>query len=108
MIDKARFDELADAWERHLVDVRAASNPRVYVSHPSFDAVVALGVDAVPLIVERYRTGSLFWGAALARITGDQDLGDGLHGDLQETRRRWLAKLEPRAASVPPTSRRGG
>ncbi|HEY4222004.1 MAG TPA: hypothetical protein VGO62_11685 [Myxococcota bacterium] len=91
MIDKARFDVVADAWEAHLFEVRAASNPRVYIDHPTFDAVVALGPDAIPWIIERYRTGSLFWGAALARITGNSEHGDGVRGDLHETRRRWLA-----------------
>ena len=78
---------------------RASSNPRVYVEHPSFEAIVALGADAVPLIIERYRVGSLFWGAALARITGHIEFGDGLSGNLKDTRTKWLAWSAPKSAS---------
>lgn len=88
---KARFDRLADAWEAHLDEERALSNPYKYLEHEAFEGVVALGRPAVPLIVERYRQGSLFWGAALARITGITDFGDGVVGNLKETRRRWLS-----------------
>ena len=85
------FDALADAWEAHVHASRASSNPRVYVEHPAFEAIVALGPDVVPLIIERYREGSLFWGAALARITGNSQFGDGLSGNLKDTRAKWLA-----------------
>lgn len=85
-----RFDALADAWEAHCRANSERSDPRVFVEHPSFDSIVGLGAIAVPWIVERYKTGPLFWGAALARITGDTSKGDGVSGDLKETRRRWL------------------
>ena len=91
MIAREAFDALADAWEAHVHEARAASNPRVYVDHPSFDALVALGRDAVPFALERYKTGTLFWGAVLARLTGDTSKGDGLSGNLKDTRAKWLA-----------------
>ncbi|WP_426749207.1 hypothetical protein [Myxococcus sp. Y35] len=87
----ARFDSLAKAWEAHCAEHREASNPLVFVNHPSFEALVALGRPAVPLIVERYREGSLFWGAALRRITGVTTFGDGVVGNLDATRRGWLS-----------------
>ena len=92
---RARFDALAATWEAHVHDSRAASNPRVFVEHPSFDGIVELGRahrdEVVALIIERYRKGSLFWGAALARITGNTSFGDGLGGNLKATRDKWLA-----------------
>ena len=91
-VTRETFDRLADAWEAHVHASRASSNPRVYVEHATFDALVALGEDAVPFALERYRAGPLFWGAVLARITGDTSKGDGLSGNLKDTRARWLAE----------------
>ncbi|MCE9669295.1 hypothetical protein LY474_15905 [Myxococcus stipitatus] len=85
-----RFEALAARWEQHCADHREASNPYVFLEHPSFDALVALGRGAVPLIIERYRHGSVFWGAALRRITGITTFGEGVVGNLDQTRRSWL------------------
>ena len=62
------------------------------------EAIVALGRPAVPLIVERYREGSVFWGAALRRITGVTTFGDGVVGNLDATRRGWLKWWEENQA----------
>lgn len=86
----ARFEGLAKEWEEHCAAHREASNPYVFLNHPSFEALVALGRPAVPLMVERYREGSLFWGAALRRITGVTTFGDGVVGNLDTARRGWL------------------
>lgn len=94
----ARFAELADRWESFVEDNAASSNPYSYLQHEDFEAVVALGRDAVPLIVERYRHGTLFWGAALARILDDR-FGDGVVGNLRDTQRRWLAWWDENSAS---------
>ncbi len=95
----ARFEEFASAWEAHCAAHREASNPYKFLNHPSFEALVGLGRSAVPLIVERYREGSLFWGAALRRITGVATFGDGVVGDLEATRRGWLAWWEAHKAT---------
>ncbi|MBK7860991.1 MAG: hypothetical protein IPJ65_20775 [Archangiaceae bacterium] len=84
------FDTLADRWLEHCAEHPELSNPAAYVRHESYDAIVALGAAAVPLIIDRYREGSLFWGHALARITGIATFGDGLTGNLEATRRQWL------------------
>lgn len=85
-----RFAELAEQWEAHCAANRVSSNPYVYLRHPSFEGIVALGEAAVPLIVDRYRDGSVFWGAALRQITGISQFGDGVVGNLEATRRGWL------------------
>ncbi len=85
-----RFESLAKEWEAHCDSHREASNPYVFLNHPSFESLVGLGRAAVPLIIERYREGSVFWGAALRRITGVTTFGDGVVGNLEATRRGWL------------------
>lgn len=86
----ARFGELAQEWDAHRESRRESSNPSAHLDHPAFEAIVAMGEPAVPLIIERYRRGTVFWGAALRRITGKTEFGDGLVGDLEATRRAWL------------------
>lgn len=86
-----RFETLAREWDAHREARRESSNPYAYLDHPSFDAIVALGEPALPLIIERYREGSVFWGAALRKITGKTEFGDGVVGNLEDTRRKWLA-----------------
>lgn len=98
---RERFVELADAWEQHLEAERASSNPQRKLAHPAFEELVSLGEAAVPLVVERYQQGSLFWGAALARLTGVTAHGDGLSGNLRETRTRWLAWWRENEARFP-------
>ncbi|MCY1016639.1 hypothetical protein [Pyxidicoccus sp. MSG2] len=95
----ARFEALAKEWEEHCAEHREASNPYVFLNHPSFESIVALGRPAVPLIVERYREGSVFWGAALRRMTGVTTFGDGVVGNLDATRRGWLKWWEENQAS---------
>ncbi len=45
----ARFESLAKEWEAHCAANREASNPYKFITHPSFEALVALGRPAVPL-----------------------------------------------------------
>ncbi|TQF08634.1 hypothetical protein FJV41_48880 [Myxococcus llanfairpwllgwyngyllgogerychwyrndrobwllllantysiliogogogochensis] len=97
----ARFDSLAEEWERHCAEHRESSNPYVFLDHPSFDALVALGRPAVPLIIERYRDGSVFWGAALRRITGVTTFGDGVVGNLEANRQGWLKWWSENQAAWP-------
>ncbi|AKF84939.1 hypothetical protein OWM54_13945 [Myxococcus sp. MISCRS1] len=96
-----RFDALAAEWERHCEEHREASNPFVFVQHPSFESLVGLGRAAVPLIIERYRHGSVFWGAALRRITGVTTFGEGVVGDLEANRRGWLKWWDAHQAEFP-------
>lgn len=88
---QARFEKLAKQWDAHREERRESSNPFAHVESAAFDGIVALGEPVIPLIMERYRDGTLFWGAALRRITGKTEFGDGVVGDLEATRRRWLA-----------------
>ncbi|HZI15937.1 MAG TPA: hypothetical protein VE153_36560 [Myxococcus sp.] len=95
----ARFETLAKEWQEHCDAHREASNPYVFLNHPSFESLVGLGRAAVPLIIEHYRGGSVFWGAALRRIIGVTTFGDGVVGNLEATRRGWLQWWDENKAS---------
>lgn len=101
---RERFEALAAAWAEHREANRTASNPAVYLDCDAFAELVALGKPAVPLIIERYRDGSLFWGAALRRITGIEDFGRGSLGNLERTRERWLEWWDEKGERLDVTS----
>ena len=84
------FDALADAWEAHCRAHSVSSNPYVYLRSEAFDGIVAMGDAAIPHIIERMRTGPVFYAAALARITGRSDFGDGITGKVEQARDQWL------------------
>lgn len=94
----AGFQKLADEWLAHCAANAEASNPFVYVKHEAFDRIVAMGEPVIPEIIEKYRDGSVFWGAALARITGNEAFGNGVTGKLEDTRRKWLAWWDAKSA----------
>lgn len=98
---ESRFNVLATEWAAHCAKHRESSNPAVFTQHESFDALVALGPQALPLIIDQYREGSLFWGAVLARITGNAQFGTGTTGNLNQTRRDWLHWWDQQGASKP-------
>jgi hypothetical protein len=88
---EGRFTELTKAWRAHLLEVMDQSLASRAIACDAFDALVALGPDAIPLILREYQGINVPWGAVLARITGETALGDGLTGNRKDTRERWLA-----------------
>jgi hypothetical protein len=69
-----RFERLYEEWSRSVREnlIAYSSSDRDYTQNPSFDAIVDLGYDALPFIMERLRSdeGAHFLIHALARITG--------------------------------------
>jgi len=66
-----RFAALAKEWADHCQGVSKSSNIEDSLKHPSFRALIDLGPDAVPLIMERYTTDELCpWEFVLEGITG--------------------------------------
>lgn len=59
---RERFAGRYDAWQdfRNRPEVRAAANPAVHCNAPAFDDIVAMGPDAVPLLMDRMAQGDFF------------------------------------------------
>lgn len=93
------FEAHEATWARHREACRVLSNPNVFIRDAGFEGIVAMGEAAIPLIIERYRSpeSTLFWGAALTKITGLTDFGDGLVGDLRATREAWVTWFDQRS-----------
>ena len=80
----------ADQWQEHIDSNSFVANPNIYVEHESFEKIVEMGSPAIPFIIEAYREGHLFWGAALVQITGNKDFGNGVTGNLRAQKDAWL------------------
>ena len=62
------FHRLADQWVAetgHLSDLGKAFN------HPAYLAIIRLGMDAVPLLLDELQSRPTYWFKALREITGE-------------------------------------
>lgn len=83
------FAERYQEWQRHCSrsEVSESSSDRAYIDDPSFAALVALGEEAVPLIIDKLGSDpdAHFLVHALARITGVRFAAE----ELAEARREF-------------------
>ena len=82
---EAVFVELADLWEAETLVV---SSPVELAIHPAYQRIIGLGLQAVPLLLDRVRRTQRYWFWALAAITGEHP-ALGL-GDVEGAIEAWL------------------
>lgn len=63
---ETKFNELVDRWRR---DTRVSSSSTYICMHESYQQIIGLGEQVVPLILEEMRAGHLHWSWALTAIT---------------------------------------
>ena len=82
------FRELADEWHRetgHLSSITASCE------HPAHKKIVAMGMDAVPLMLEDLvKNGPNHWFWALTEITGENPITEEIAGKIQLMADRWV------------------
>ena len=83
----ARFHELADRWEDESMFL---SNSGHALALPSYDAIVKLGDQAVPLILKRMQTQGGHWYHALHDITKADPVNPADHGNVAAIQQAWL------------------
>ena len=83
----ARFRELAERWER---ETWMLSNTDQALAHPAHKAIVRLGDQAVPLILERMQTRGGRWYHALHAITKANPVHPADHGNVAAIQHAWL------------------
>jgi hypothetical protein len=90
------FNFLADRWER---ETRNITSPKVIANHPYVRAIIKIGKDVVPLILNRMKHHPWFWFGALMEITGEttDPIADGMRGDMQAMTEAWIRWGESRA-----------
>lgn len=83
-----RFHALASEWRSAT---RFLSSPSATAAHPAYRAVVALGPDAVPLILAELADAPEPWFAALRELTGTDPVPPADRGHPAESAACWLA-----------------
>ena len=83
-----RFGELATQWKRergpHSSSARLAE-------HPAYQAIIALGSDAVPLLLRELDRQPDHWFRALAALTGANPVPPECRGKLRDMADAWLS-----------------
>ena len=82
-----RFNELADTWER---ETRLLSNSETAGRHPAHREIIAMGQDAVPLILKRMEAQGGHWFMALNEITGARPVPYEDRGRIRKMQQHWL------------------
>lgn len=86
-----RFYELRDAWK---LRTSISSDVREIVATEEYQAIIKLGGDAVPLIIDELRKGVDHWFWALQIITGE-DQGRGAE-TMNDAAQKWIAWFDNR------------
>lgn len=84
---ETRFRQLADTWRRqtaHLSSIEAKS------ANPAYQEIIAMGRDAIPLILRELARKPDHWFYALHAITGDNPVPPESAGRLREMASAWL------------------
>jgi len=76
---RERFTKLAEQWER---ETGMQSNLRVRYEHPAFLEILAMGLLAVPLILEHLKVKGDWWFPALKLITGEDPVPTDAFGQV--------------------------
>jgi hypothetical protein len=82
-----RFRQLAAEWRR---DVGPLSSVSKIVQHPAYQAIIALGRDAVPLILQDLERQPDHWFAALRAITGAEPIPPEDRGRMDRMAAAWV------------------
>ena len=83
-----RFEALRRRWRE---DVAGLSDLREIVTHPAYEAIIAMGREVVPWVLQDVAQGAGHWHVALRAITGEQPVPASEAGRLHAIRDHWLA-----------------
>jgi hypothetical protein len=82
-----RFNDLAEKWEK---DTRFFSSINDIIIHPAHLQIIAMGPQAVPLILNRMKQKPGLWFWALHFITGQHPVTEDIKGNTKAMTEAWL------------------
>lgn len=82
-----QFHGLANQW---MAATSLLSSTTVMVNHPAYQAIIALGPAAVPLLLRDLERDSVHWFEALQTITGENPVPREHWGQIAAMRTDWL------------------
>lgn len=84
-----RFRRLNQRWKR---DTHYVSSGTQIIGHPAYQAIIALGPEAIPLILHELKNGVGHWSYALEQLSSRTDIVPPEdRGNLEAVRAAWLA-----------------
>ena len=84
---EAKFRALALNWKR---EIRAISSTTEICMHPSYQQIIGMGEDAIPLILSELQDAPNYWFWALKAITGEDPVPDSDRGRITRMQEAWL------------------
>ena len=84
---RRRFQSLALKWKG---DTLAESSATRMAEHPAYRAIIAMGPDVVPLILEDLAVTRQHWFIALSEITGENPVSEEDRGRVKNMSDAWL------------------
>ena len=81
------FRKLAETWKR---DTRYQSSVANIAANPAYQAIIAMGWDAVPLILRDLRREPHHWFTALREITGARPIAYEDRGHIEKMAEAWI------------------
>ena len=84
---EARFNEFARRWHESTDDL---STVQRIISDPNYVAIIALGRDVVPLILDDLRANGGYWFTALTQLTGESPESEEDLQSRNDMRLAWL------------------
>jgi hypothetical protein len=85
---KAQFELLAAQWVAETTS--SSSDYWHYVSHWTYQMIIGMGWDVVPLILESLRRTPDHWGWALEVVTGENPVPAEAAGDIEAIAEAWI------------------
>ena len=84
---RRRFEELAAAWHKA---VGHHSSSTLRNKHPTYQEIVRLGPEVVPLLLQDMEKNHTHWFAALRQLTGADPIPDSAAGNIPKMVEAWL------------------
>jgi hypothetical protein len=84
---RTQFEQLANQWSADTVHMSSLSD---MVAHPAYQAIIAMGMPAIGLLLEQLRKEPDFWFEALRRISAVDPVRQEDIGDLVRMTQAWL------------------
>jgi hypothetical protein len=83
-----QFETLAEQWKAAIALLSSTS---AMVSHPAYQAIIALGPPVVTLLLREMKRASVHWFEALQAITGEDPIPREHWGNMPAMKADWLA-----------------
>lgn len=86
-ITEIKFAKLKAEWEK---DIQFLSNTNEIVMHPSYQQIIGMGQEIIPLILTEMKSKLGLWFWALKSITGEDPVPTEEIGKITEMTKRWI------------------